>query len=98
MIKRFPENNWIHPSELPRIMAAMQKGIADSGLRWLGNSDCKYVTVYIDQRNGAFLIKTSTGIPLSNERIYELWPELRDDYQGMETRDTPRVDPEPEQG
>ena len=61
-----------------RAAAVIHKAATTEHMRWLDKPSCKYVQLYVDQRTGDFIIRSTEGVKLSPEEVYAMFPELAD--------------------
>lgn len=77
MIKRH-SNGWIDKSEFPRIIQRVFNDAQKGKQSWLGHINCKYLSFYMDQRTGDFLIKGYDGTSISDDELFQMFPDLKD--------------------
>lgn len=76
-MRTYAQNGWFHRSEFLRAAAVIHLVATTEGVRWLDAPNAKYVQLYVDQRTGDFLIRDTSGVALTPEQVYEMFPELR---------------------
>lgn len=69
---------WFHSSEFMKVAAAIHKAATTVHTHWLERSKIKYMSLYIDQRTGDFIVKDRDGEVITQEELLEIFPELND--------------------
>jgi len=69
-------NGWFSPKDFPALVTAMWKEIRENGCHWLGHFNCKYLSLYVDQRTGHFIVKDYDGNKVNRETLLKMFKSL----------------------
>jgi hypothetical protein len=74
-----PRNGWFPAYEFLKVATAMHHAATEQHVHWLDEGFlCKYVSIYVDQRTGDFILRDYNNEKLTLEQVYKLFPVLRD--------------------
>lgn len=63
------ENIWENPDTLSKCFDEIKTMICGEGWTWVKNTQCKYIDIRIDMRDGEYILKDRGGNRVSLERI-----------------------------
>lgn len=94
-MKYFTTNGWFDPKEFMRAAAAVHEA---HPLKFMDEQlwDCKYIQLYVDQRTKSFIFRTGDGVMLTRDKVYALFPSLRDADEDVQSPVSAGVRPYPE--
>lgn len=59
-------SEWIDSKEVMKVLeSSLEDGPLDDSWHWGRNSECKYISIRIDMRNGRCLLKNRKGEPIT---------------------------------
>jgi hypothetical protein len=76
VLKPYEMNGWFSAKDFPPLVTAMWKEIRENGCHWLGHAGCKYLSLYVDQRTGDFIVKDYDGNKVSRETLLKMFKSL----------------------
>lgn len=76
-MKQHATNGWFHASEFMRAATVIHEYATKTHTHWLGRGKCKYISIYVDQRTGDFILRDREGSIIDPDDLYEMFPELK---------------------
>ena len=78
-MKQHKTNGWFPASEFMRTAAAIHQAATIEHQHWMIiGIRCKYLSIYVDQRTGDFIVRDAQGNVVEPDDLYLLFPELKD--------------------